>query len=496
MPRLSGLLLALLLMALARPTRAGAQASPYLLMDDPRLPLIEHLIARGEVRDPSPLERPFRTGDLVAALRASTSPIAARLAAELAPVHPRSWSRLTVRAGAQAFTQGRRDLLQDGGTGSLGGTAEIRAEVVSGPLVFVARPILDTRLSHDPDFPVRQFLLGDRGNGRFEVYWALQMAWGSLQVGQMARNWGPTRLAGVPISDAAYPRPDIGLTLGRGAIRFSSIATRMRSDAGVSGETIQRYYVAHRLSVRAARSFTVVAWEVGVIAGTADQLDGVTRVVVPLLVVPALFASRSHRNEMVGGDFSWRPSPRLRIEGQLAIDDWNFDANNPYPQRWAGAVTGSGALGAVATWRASYTTASSLAFRTLNPEENIVDQGIGIGRLLPDNDLLDLSVDVPVHETWLVTPRVALLRQGEGRIQSPFPTFQQADSVPARFIGVRANSLWAGVGVSGWRGPLQISGEGGVRHTTNAGHVTGATTTTLEGRLTATLGFSLGKADQ
>src|SRR5689334_18554103 len=30
-----------------------AQASPYLTLDDPRLPLLEHLIARGDVEDPS-----------------------------------------------------------------------------------------------------------------------------------------------------------------------------------------------------------------------------------------------------------------------------------------------------------------------------------------------------------------------------------------------------------------------------------------------------------
>ena len=270
----------------------------------------------------------------------------------------------------------------------------------------------------------------------------------------------------------------------------------MRRGSSPSGEDIQRYYVAHRLSIRAGRSLTIAAWEVGVIAGSANQLDRSTRAVIPLLVIPALFASKSHRNEMVGGDFSWRPSARLRFEGQLAIDDWNFDATNPYPQRWAGSLSGGGVLGPIASWRASYTTASSLAFRTLNPTENIVDQGIGIGRLFPDNEIVDLSVSIPVHETWLVTPRLALLRQGEGRIQSPFPTFQQADSVPARFIGVTASSWWAGLGLSGWRGPLQISGQGGLRHTTNAGHIVGRTRTTLEGRVTATLGFSLGKADQ
>src|SRR5262245_29322894 len=50
------------------PAVAGAQASPYLTLDDPRLPLLEHLIARGDIPDPSPMMRPFRRLDAVRAL--------------------------------------------------------------------------------------------------------------------------------------------------------------------------------------------------------------------------------------------------------------------------------------------------------------------------------------------------------------------------------------------------------------------------------------------
>jgi hypothetical protein len=482
-----------LLLALAGPAGMQAQVSPYLPTDDPRMALVEHLIARGAIRDPSPLERPFRKSDLVAALNQSSNPIALRLAAELAPGR----GSLGVRAGPSAYTQGRRDLLQDGGDGNPGLYSEIQAEFAEGHVVFAGRASYDTRLSDDPDHPPLEWLVNDRKNVRLiDLYLGVQARWGSVHIGQMARNWGPAGIPGVPLSDAASPRPDFGVTLGHGAIRFSSIATRLRHDTTASGGTIERYFVAHRLSLRATPALTVAAWEVGVIAGSAGDLDGSTRAIVPLLAIPALVASKSHRNEMIGGDISWRPSPAFRLEAQLAIDDWNFDANNPYPQRWAGAVSGAGALGRSASWRASYTTASSLAFRTLNPEENIVDQGIGIGRLFPDNEIVDLSVGIPLRETWLVTPRMALLRQGEGRIEAPFPTFAEASSTPARFIGVTATSLWTGLGVAGGYRRLQASAEGGLRHTSNAGHVTGRTSTTLEGRIAVTLGFTLWKANR
>src|SRR5690348_2222528 len=55
------------------PARLSAQASPYLPLDDPRLPLIEHLIARGDIADPSPFVRPFRRADAARVLAQADS---------------------------------------------------------------------------------------------------------------------------------------------------------------------------------------------------------------------------------------------------------------------------------------------------------------------------------------------------------------------------------------------------------------------------------------
>lgn len=55
MPRLPA---TVFLLAIVLATPASPQASPYLPLDDPRLPLIEHLITRGDIRDPSPMLRP------------------------------------------------------------------------------------------------------------------------------------------------------------------------------------------------------------------------------------------------------------------------------------------------------------------------------------------------------------------------------------------------------------------------------------------------------
>jgi hypothetical protein len=361
-----------------------------------------------------------------------------------------------------------------------------------GPFVAVVRGAAENRLKDDPDWPdPGRIANADLALRVVEAYVAWQPRWGTIHVGQLARNWGPEGVPGVALSDAAYPRRDIGIDIGARALRFAAIATRMQTHVLATGERIERYLIEHRLTVRPTGTLLLAAWESAVVAGQHDQLDGVTRAVVPLLVVPGLFASRAQRNEMIGGDLSWRPTPRVRLEAELAIDDWNFDASNPYPQRWAGAVTGAGALGARASWMVTYATASSLAFRTFEPDENFTDRGVGLGRLFPDNEVLSVTIGVPVRDRWLLSPRAAILRQGEGRIQDPFPTPAEAAAIPARFIGTVATSYWLGAGVAGWEGPLALSGEAGLRHTTNAAHVAGAGRTSFEARFTATLGLTL-----
>src|SRR2546425_1028701 len=55
---------------------AAQEASPYVPLGHWVMPYVEHLIAAGVIRDPTPLTRPFRQGDLVRALEAvDTQPL-------------------------------------------------------------------------------------------------------------------------------------------------------------------------------------------------------------------------------------------------------------------------------------------------------------------------------------------------------------------------------------------------------------------------------------
>src|SRR5687768_13997910 len=66
--RFAGRLLAALMAAAWCAAPLAAQGSPYIPLDDASLPLLEYLIERGDVDDPSPMIRPFRRTDAVRAL--------------------------------------------------------------------------------------------------------------------------------------------------------------------------------------------------------------------------------------------------------------------------------------------------------------------------------------------------------------------------------------------------------------------------------------------
>ena len=157
-------LLATALAGVSAPTRAGAQASPYIRLDDPRLPLLEHLIARGEVEDPSPMLRPFRHSDAIRALAtADTTKLPAegilvqRLRQAFRSPADNYW-RIEGRIGAQAYTHARRELLHPAGPDGVRPYAALAATATLGNLVLVTRPTLEPRLVDDPDWIGRREL--------------------------------------------------------------------------------------------------------------------------------------------------------------------------------------------------------------------------------------------------------------------------------------------------------------------------------------------------
>lgn len=485
-----------------------AQASPFIPLDDPRLPLVEHLIARGDIRDPSPLIRPFRRSDLVRVIEeakldsaSASGRVAARLRRDFTDPPTEAWWAIAPRGGMQAFTLARRDLLQPGGAGGVRPYVESEFSARFGPIVLVSRVAAENRLNLDPDW-VSDSVQKDKNTAyRFiEAYVSAQFRWGLIQFGQIDRNWGPSALPGIGVSNYGYPRTDLSFEAGPRSFRFRAFGTQLRDENDTDGNVIHRYFVTHRLDVQVRKNLTLALWESVVAAGRELQFEPATRNPLLLFIFGDQFGRDTRRNAMIGGDARWRPTRGLLLEGQGVIDDWRLGGTNqaagetPRPNRWALSVAASGPVGAAIGWRASYTMASSLAFTTANPAENATDGGVGIGRNFPDNGLLSLALTVPVRGRWLVTPEANLLLQGEGRLDRPFPPGASLTATPEWLIGTVRTSWRVGVGVSGQPGPVGLSAVAGFHHTTNDSHQQGKSLDRLEARLFATIGFRIHQA--
>lgn len=482
----------------------GAQASPFLPLDHPLLPLAEHLIARGDIADPSPMIRPFRRSDLVAALdRAGLDPLtaagraAATLRAAFADSPDPNWVRVAPRAGIDAFSSARRDLLHPAGDGGVRPYVDAAVEGRFGNILLVSRPAAENRLKLDPDWSGRDVQRRKSQAYRFvEGYLAAQFSRVHLFFGQMPRNWGPAGSAGLGIADDGYPRTDLGLALVFRDFRVDVVGTQLAGMRAADGELRSRFFLAHRLNARLTPRLHLAIWETGVLSPDEGTFD--PGFVNPMLLIafPLQLGIADERNAIIGGDLAWRAGPVL-LEGQAMIDDRWRRSPDPdgtgeiaHPGRWAATGSARGPLAGGAAWRAHATIVNSLAYRTTDSTENFVDRGLGIGPNFPDRIAAGLSVSFPVAGRWLVTPDLTWQWQGEGRLDTPFPTGQALTDTPELFIGTTERTVRAGMSVAGGTGRLQVAGSGGWFRISSVGHVSGAGRDRFEARLRAMVHFS------
>jgi hypothetical protein len=238
---------------------------------------------------------------------------------------------------------------------------------------------------------------------------------------------------------------------------------------------------------------SVGLWETTVLAGNDREFDARYRNPVTLLLLGNQYGLGADGNVMFGLDAQWRIGGVL-LETQVGLDDLQYEdtsGEDRYPNRYAFTLAASGPLARRYAWRAFYTQASSLAFRTIDPFENFTTSGVGLGRNFDDQDQITVTVSVPGGTRWLFTPELTLLRQGEGRITDPFPASpEEAGALPTLFIGTVEKTWRAALGVSGRQGPLEVQANAGFHHVVNSGNEEGRTVDRFEGRLQATLGLS------
>jgi hypothetical protein len=489
--------------ALLLPTTLAAQASAYIPLDDPRLPLFEHLVTRGEVRDPAPMVRPFTRADALEVLAEGDTlgAPARRLIQELRAAWIQDtatalWG-VNARLGGDASTSGNRDPLHPTGDGTVRPYGELGLTMIGGPVAAVSRSAIEPRLSDDPDWPGRHDL---KVVGRMaEGYLSGQWRWARLFYGTMDRQWGPAGVPGIPLSSYGYPRTEFALEVGTKRLRLYAHSAELMDDPDTTGARVHRYWFAHRLSVRASERLSAALWETTIISGKDRSFDPRWRNPASVLLLSDQYGLGDDGNIMVGSDVTWWVRPHLRLEGQLALDDVNYpdpNTSDHTPSRYAFTVAASGpwsAFSALGAWKLLYTQASSLAFRTFDPGERYADGNVGLGRGYAGGDQGSFFLSLPVGPNILVTPELTYQRQGEGLITDSFPVAQaSAGQVPTLFIGTIEKTLRLAVGVSGAYGEIRASGNAGLHYLSDADHVVGRSRTELEVHARVTIGLGTG----
>lgn len=492
---------ALLCGALVTSPAAAQGASAYVPLDSPLLPLFEHLVARGDIVDPSPMIRPFRQLDALRALRGADTVDHPRLAGQVRLL-AEAWDtlpsdagwELAPRAGVQVYSTPRRDLLRAVGDDGVKPYAELGASARFGNIVAVTRPVVEPRLTDDPEWAGRREL---EITGRMaDAYISGQWRWLTLLYGQLDRNWGPVGVAGIPLSNVGYGRPEVSLGLGTDRLRLSAIASGLQSETdSTSGDVIRRYFFAHRLDARLSSRLRLALWETGIVAGKDRDFDARFRNPVALLLLANQYGLGDRENNlMVGLDAWWKVTGSVSLAAQLAIDDLQYQnrgSDTRYPDRYAFTLALQGPLGPAMSWRALYTQASSLAFRTFQQGQAFTDNGTGIGRNQDDYDQFSAFATIPLASHWLLTPEATLIRQGSGRIADPVPPSNstEAGSTPQLFIGTVERTYRMALEASGARGAVALTASAGYHHRVNADNVAGRTRDQFVGRIYLTLGL-------
>ena len=197
-----------------------------------------------------PMIRPFRRADaarvLAAADTTGASALVQALRKEFEDPAGQTW-RVAGRAGAQAYSHIRRDVLHPLGPDGVRPYADLTGEAVFGPFALVTRPAAEPRITDDPEWPGRKDLtLAWRIP---EAYLSAQFKYGSVFYGQMDRNWGPVGIAGIGVSNYGYPRPKRASSWAR-ALSAGGAGPAAQRRADSSGIRVHRYFFAHRLGAR------------------------------------------------------------------------------------------------------------------------------------------------------------------------------------------------------------------------------------------------------
>jgi len=492
--------------ALSIPYALGAQASPYLPVDDIAYTYVNALMSRGVLTNLSSLERPYEVGRVRAAIDSARARENGKIIASYIDALSEAIGRYELRndvdsAGESspfraratfdfygtAQSSDRRELMvadwENAFTPGIGGYFVMGG----GALAASVRAILDPRLNHDPEFNGNK----DRKvAGRTEdAYASGQWKYAQIAFGRVGRNWGPIGLSGLQLGDEAYTYDHLYGRIGTDRVHVSSVAARLENYVLSPGVESSRYFSTHRLGINRG------AFELGV--SESFTYTGVGRGLEFSLLNPFNVFGLSWRNEKTdgnlsfGSDFAWRTKSYGTFSGQVLLDDVQIDKCDTVcnePSSYGITVTAEGLpLAGDQRWFASYTRVSNLAYRTPNVAERYSIYLTGLGRDYSDYDEVRVGVDIALVPRVPVRVYAAHRRQGEGDFRKLYPDKALYSTTPIFLDGV----IWTvnRIGVSGAAmigRDFRVQGDAGVNQNKNRMNDRGYDLTEFEGRVRLT----------
>jgi hypothetical protein len=491
---------------------AAQEASPYVPLADWTMPYVEHLIATGVMTDPTPLSRPLKRGDLVRALRevdtltvpAAAAVVVRRLLAAYTSARGGPRYRLAGDVGASAATYARRDPLaaidstgpRQAGPGHGTVNAGLDLELLFGRIVAVTHPYFDTRLKFDPDwYGYKQRAIAGR---TAEAYLSAQWPLGELFFGRLDRNWGPSGVQGLLLSDDPYGLDHLALAIGTPRVQLQAIVTQLDDQVDSAGVSEHRYMAQHRLWARPGKRWTFALWEGEVLSGSGRVFEPWYLNMLNLHLLEEINnrPSKSPKiNDFVGLDFERRGV--LTVFGQFMLDDIAVDRTQPIkPASYGLTVGAKGSLGSEALgWMLFYTQVANLTYRNEDNVEIPLFQSLGTGRNFADYDQATLKINVLKSSGLLLGPELTFLRQGQGDPRLPHPLVSAYATTPTILQGVVERTLR--LAVSGSYSPIDQVGftfDAGVHHITNFQHVIGDARTQFIGSVGVRYRFAMAGA--
>ena len=461
----------------------------YITLDHRVMPFLEYLVAKGAVRDPSPMERPWVVGPMLAALdeadRARLSASERRTLDEVRRMLDTRDDPVVIdahaRVGVRAATHDRRWPLREAGEGHVYPLGDLHLALQFGPAVLVTHPELDPRaVKWDPDYIGKH---DDPLASRFQsAYVAVHTKYFHGFFGSVARNWGPPERPGVLVSPWPYSYDHLMLQAGPEKVYLQTYVAQLDEIPDEDGDRMRRYWIVARVVGHPWETFNFALWQGTLISGDKRSLEF-------WFVNPLKFAKQTvqeegvRANNLLGLDLEVRPRGWPRLGLSLLVDDFQLigSSTNDEPPSYAFtlAATGPifGGLGSL-----TYTQVSNLVYRTPDPTETVMRRSVGLGRNFSDYDETSVNARWIIKPGILVGPEFTLLRQGEGDFRNPFPPDSLNSVTPTIFDGVVENTWRAAV----WGQlllPFSLAAQfdAGVHHITDYQHQESETTTRFVG---------------